>query len=103
MARLPENDQYRSVDVHPVQTSRRVVKFEYAFDSGETHHLTLYPLKQNYMSHLLEDAGFMDVTRYGYFERIGRELVDRTSRALQFWVDRANEQYIGWLYVVARK
>ncbi len=58
-----------SVDVHPIQTSRRVVKFEYAFDSGETHHLTLYPLKQNYMTHLLEDAGFMDVTRYGDFER----------------------------------
>jgi len=59
----------QNVDVHPIQTSRRMVKFQYSFDSGETHHLTLYPLKQNYLTHLLEDAGFMDVTRYGDFER----------------------------------
>lgn len=58
-----------SVEVKPVQISRTLVKFEYAFDSGETHHLSLYPLKQQYVSHLLEDAGFMDVTRYGDFER----------------------------------
>ncbi|NIR29594.1 MAG: methyltransferase domain-containing protein [Gammaproteobacteria bacterium] len=58
-----------NVEVRPVEISRTMVKFEYAFDSGETHHLTLYPLKQNYVSHLFEDAGFMDITRYGDFER----------------------------------
>ena len=58
-----------NVDVRPVRISRTMVKFEYAFPSGEKHHLQLYPLKQNYVTHLLEDAGFMDVTRYGDFER----------------------------------
>lgn len=58
-----------NVDVCPVRISRTMVKFEYAFPSGEKHYLQLYPLKQNYMTHLLEDAGFMDVTRYGDFER----------------------------------
>ncbi len=58
-----------NVEVRPVQISRTMVKFQYAFDGGETHHLTLYPLKQNYVSHLFEDAGFLDVTRYGDFER----------------------------------
>ncbi len=58
-----------NVDVRPIRISRTMVKFEYSFPSGEKHHLQLYPLKQNYMTHLLEDAGFMDVTRYGDFER----------------------------------
>ncbi|MCP5155846.1 MAG: methyltransferase domain-containing protein [Ectothiorhodospiraceae bacterium] len=57
------------VRVEPVEISRTMVKFEYAFADGETHHLSLYPLKQNYVSFLLEDAGFVDVTRYGDFER----------------------------------
>lgn len=35
--------------------------------------------------------------------RIGKEVVDRTSAALQFWVDAANAGKIGWLYVVADK
>jgi sarcosine/dimethylglycine N-methyltransferase len=47
--------------------------------------------------------GQLEKRRAEFEDRIGRELVDRTSRALQFWVDRANEGYIGWLYVVARK
>jgi len=58
-----------NVDVRPVQISRTMVKFRYAFDGNTSHHLTLYPLKQGYVTHLLEDAGFMDVTRYGDFER----------------------------------
>jgi len=57
------------VDVTPVRISRTQVKFEYRFPNGEKHHLHLYPLKQNYMTHLLEDAGFVDITRYGDFER----------------------------------
>ena len=47
--------------------------------------------------------GQLERRRAEFEDRIGKELVDRTSRALQFWVDRANEGYIGWLYVVARK
>lgn len=58
-----------NVDVRPIRISRTMVKFEYSFPNGEKHHLQLYPLKQNYMTHLLEDAGFMDVTRFGDFER----------------------------------
>jgi sarcosine/dimethylglycine N-methyltransferase len=58
-----------NVDVRPVRISRTTVKFEYSFPSGEKHHLQLYPLKQNYVTHLLEDAGFVDITRFGDFER----------------------------------
>jgi len=33
--------------------------------------------------------------------RIGKEMVDRTSAALQFWIDAANDGKIGWEYFVA--
>ncbi len=57
------------VDVNPLIISRTLVKFRYNFPNGEQHHLQLYPLRQNYVTHLLEDAGFVDVTRYGDFMR----------------------------------
>ena len=41
--------------------------------------------------------------RREFEERIGKELVDRTSRALAFWVDQAEAGRIGWLYMVAKK
>ncbi len=59
----------KGVDAAPVIVDRRLCKFEYRFPSGETHTLQLYPLRQNYVSFLLEDAGFVDITRYGDFQR----------------------------------
>ncbi|MCA8928743.1 MAG: methyltransferase domain-containing protein [Alphaproteobacteria bacterium] len=56
-------------DVRPVRISRTEVKFEYDFGQAGKHYLTLYPLRQNYVQFLLEDAGFVDITRYGDFER----------------------------------
>ena len=41
--------------------------------------------------------------RAEFVERIGAEVVDRTSVALQFWVDSASEGKIGWEYFVALK
>lgn len=56
-------------DVRPVRISRTEVKFEYDFGEAGKHYLSLYPLKQNYLEFLLEDSGFVDITRYGDFER----------------------------------
>lgn len=57
------------VDARPVIINRTLCKFQYTFPGGEQFTLQLYPLRQNYMSHLLEDAGFVDITRYGDFAR----------------------------------
>lgn len=57
------------VEAKPVRISRTLCRFEYKFPDGEVFHLSMYPLKQDYMTHLLEDAGFLDVTRYGDFVR----------------------------------
>jgi glycine/sarcosine/dimethylglycine N-methyltransferase len=59
----------QGVDARPVEITRTRVKFLYQFPDGQQHTLTLYPLRQDYMGHLFEDAGFMDVFRFGDFER----------------------------------
>jgi len=41
--------------------------------------------------------------RAEFEERVGRDVVDATSAALQFWVDQANAGRIGWVYYVAEK
>jgi sarcosine/dimethylglycine N-methyltransferase len=44
----------------------------------------------------------LEARRAEFEARIGRDIVDRTSAALQFWVDAANKGKIGWEYFVAR-
>jgi len=44
----------------------------------------------------------LELRREWFEDRIGREVVDRTSTALQFWVDAANDGKIGWEYFVGR-
>lgn len=58
-----------NVVVHPAAINRTLVHMEYKFPDGRVHSLKLYPLRQDYMGHLLEDVGFMDISRYGDFER----------------------------------
>ena len=45
----------------------------------------------------------LEIRRAEFEDKIGRELVDRTSDALQFWVDRGNDGYIGWHLFIADK
>jgi len=44
----------------------------------------------------------LELRRDWFEDRIGCEAVDRTSAALQFWVDAADAGRIGWEYFVAR-
>lgn len=57
------------VDARPVEISRTLCKFQYSFPNGDTFHLQMYPLRQKYVDFLLEDAGFVDIMRYGDFHR----------------------------------
>jgi SAM-dependent methyltransferase len=57
------------VDARPVEINATLAHFEYTFPDGGVFHLRLYPLKQGYMRHLLEEAGFQDIMTYGDFER----------------------------------
>lgn len=59
----------QGVDARPVTLHDTLAHFEYTFPDGEVFHLKLYPLKQGYMQHLLEETGFHDILTYGDFER----------------------------------
>jgi len=67
----------KGVDAYPAELNRYLARFEYVFPDGAKFQLKMYPLRQDYVSHLLEDAGFINVARYGDFEKpYEREEVD---------------------------
>ncbi|MGM0681927.1 MAG: class I SAM-dependent methyltransferase [Thermodesulfobacteriota bacterium] len=59
----------KGVDAYPAELNRHLARFEYVFPDGAKFQLKMYPLRQGYISHLLEDAGFVNVDRYGDFEK----------------------------------
>jgi len=56
------------VDARPVELNDNIAKFCYTFPDGRQFSLSLYPLRVDYMTRLLKDAGFVDIVRYGDFE-----------------------------------
>ncbi len=59
----------KGVDARPIELNRYLARFEYTFPDGEQFQLKMYPLRADYVSHLLEDAGFINVDRYGDFQK----------------------------------
>jgi ubiquinone/menaquinone biosynthesis C-methylase UbiE len=57
-----------TVEVEPEYVTDEAVKFLYKYDDGSVHHLTLCPIRQEYMTSLLRKSGFTSVERYGDFE-----------------------------------
>lgn len=57
-----------TVAVSPEDISDQAVKFRYEYTDGSVHRLTLCPIRQEYVTNLLKNAGFNQVERYGDFE-----------------------------------
>lgn len=57
-----------TVDIRPESVSEDGVRFRYSYLDGSVHHLTLCPIRQEYVTDLLTDTGFKRVERYGDFE-----------------------------------
>jgi SAM-dependent methyltransferase len=57
-----------NVDVYPEEVEDTHVRIRYEYDDGSSYHLTLCPIRQNYVTELLRDAGFKNIRRYGDFE-----------------------------------
>ena len=55
------------VDVRPEELSEDILKMRYEYEDGEVHFLTVCPIRQDYVTNLLLNAGFRSVTRYGDF------------------------------------
>ena len=57
-----------NVEVTPEYITDEAIKFLYKYEDGSVHHLTLCPIRQDYLTGLFEDTGFTSVDRYGDFE-----------------------------------
>jgi SAM-dependent methyltransferase len=57
-----------TVEVEPEFVTEEAVKFLYKYDDGAVHQLTLCPIRQDYVTSLLQDAGFSSIERFGDFE-----------------------------------
>ncbi|MFQ6029496.1 MAG: class I SAM-dependent DNA methyltransferase [Dehalococcoidia bacterium] len=57
-----------SVEVTPEYVTDQAVKLLYRYEDGSVHHLTLCPIRQEYLTALLGQTGFRSVQRYGDFE-----------------------------------
>ena len=57
-----------TVEVGVATVNEEGVKFQYSYADGSVHHLTLCPIRQDYVTNLLTDTGFKNVERYGDFE-----------------------------------
>ena len=58
-----------TVEVRPTEICDGFVELEYGYADGEVHHLTVYPLRQRYLTELLERTGFSSIVRYGDFKK----------------------------------
>ena len=55
------------VEVRPEELSENLLTMRYEYEDGEVHFLTICPIRQEYVTSLLLDAGFGSVKRYGDF------------------------------------
>lgn len=59
----------RGVDASPEEITDEFVRFRYVFPDGAVHHLTLFPIRQDHLTQLMQEAGFRNIRRYGDFDR----------------------------------
>lgn len=57
------------VTAGPIEVDESYVKFEYSYPDGAKHYLTMYPIRKQMFTELLQDAGFDILETYGDFER----------------------------------
>ena len=55
------------VEVRPEELTEEMLKMRYEYADGEVHFLTICPIRQDYVTGLLQNAGFSSVKRYGDF------------------------------------
>lgn len=57
-----------NVSAYPEEITDDYVRMRYQYTDGSSYHLTMCPIRQNYVTELLRDAGFKNIRRYGDFE-----------------------------------
>lgn len=57
----------KGVDAAPEEITDTYIRFRYKFPDGEVHHLTMCPIRQDYVAQLLKNAGFSNIRQFGDF------------------------------------
>ncbi len=57
-----------NVDAYTEEITEEYVRMRYQYNDGSAYHLTMCPIRQNYVTELLRDAGFKNIRRYGDFD-----------------------------------
>jgi glycine/sarcosine N-methyltransferase len=62
-----------NVKAEPEHMDEGLARFRYEFPDGSVYHLNMYPLRRKYVTKLIKDVGFQDVTVYGDFQETYKE------------------------------
>jgi hypothetical protein len=57
-----------TVDARPEAVTEDTVRLQYSYADGSVHQLIVCPIRQEYLTDLLTEAGFKSVECYGDFE-----------------------------------
>jgi glycine/sarcosine N-methyltransferase len=61
------------VRAEPEHMDAGLARFRYQFPDGSVFHLNMFPLRKAYVTKLVKEVGFQDVTTYGDFQETYRE------------------------------
>lgn len=72
----PSHNYYycgENVRAEPEYVDHTLARFKYTFSDGSAYHLNMFPLRKNYVSRLMQEVGFQQVTTYGDFKETYRD------------------------------
>ncbi len=61
------------VRAEPEHMDEGLARFRYSFPDGSVFHLNMFPLRKRYVTNLIKQVGFQDVTTYGDFQETYKE------------------------------
>ncbi len=61
-----------NVKAEPEHLDEGLARFRYEFPDQSVFHLNMYPLRKNYLRHLMKEVGFQNITTYGDFKETYR-------------------------------
>jgi SAM-dependent methyltransferase len=57
-----------NVRAEPEHVDEGLVRFRYEFPDDSIHHLNFYPLRKEYVTRIMKEVGFQEITTYGDFQ-----------------------------------
>jgi len=77
------------VTATPEYVDDSLARFCYTFEDGDSYHLNMFPLRQQYVRGLMKDVGFQEITTYGDFQ----EDYKKNDHEPDFFVHVASKKY----------